>query len=80
MLHGIGVKLLRKVTQGSSDSADRADSLRSQDVKFNLCANKLKGRKIALDDLHFAEQHDIVPFGVVEISELQQNGFVYVRP
>ena len=61
MLHGNGVESLGKVAQESPDAADRIDSLRSHGVKFNICANALKGRNIALDDLHFAEEDDIVP-------------------
>ena len=80
VLHGNGVELLRKVSQESPDAANRIDSLRSQGVNFNICANTLKGRKIALEDLHFAEQADIVPSGVAEIGKLQQEGFVYLRP
>ena len=80
VLHGNGVELLRKVAQESPDDANRIDSLRSQGVNFNICANTLKGRKIALEDLHFAEQADIVPSGVAEIGKLQQEGFVYLRP
>jgi intracellular sulfur oxidation DsrE/DsrF family protein len=80
VLHGNGVELLRKVAQESPDAANRIDSLRSQGVNFNICANTLKGRKIALEDLHFAEQADIVPSGVAEIGKLQQEGFVYLRP
>ena len=80
VLHGNGVELLRKVAQESPDAANRIDSLRSQGVNFNICANTLKGRKIALEDLHFAEQADIVPSGVAEIGKLQHEGFVYLRP
>ena len=80
VLHGNGVELLRKVAQESPDAANRIDSLRSQGGNFNICANTLKGRKIALEDLHFAEQADIVPSGVAEIGKLQQEGFVYLRP
>ena len=80
VLHGNGVELLRKVAQESPDAANRIDSLRSQGVNFNICANTLKGRRIALEDLHFAEPVDIVPSGVAEIGKLQQEGFVYLRP
>ena len=81
MLHGNEVELLGKVTQETPDAADHIDFfLRSQRVKFNTCANTLKGRKIAFDDLHFAEEGDIVPSGVAEIGKLQQYGCVYLRP
>ena len=68
MLHGNEVELLRKVSQESPDAVDHVDSLRSKVVKLNTCAYRLKGRKITLNDLYFAEQHDIVP----GISKLQQ--------
>jgi intracellular sulfur oxidation DsrE/DsrF family protein len=80
VLHGNGVELLRKVAQESPDAVNRIDSLRSQGVKFNICANTLKGKKIALEDLHFAEESDVVPSGVAESGKLQQQGFVYLRP
>ena len=68
VLHGNEVELLGKVTKESPDAADHTDPLRSQVVKFNTCANTLKGRKIAFDNLHFAEEGNIVPFGVAEIG------------
>ena len=79
-LYGNGVEVLRKVSRENTDSANRIDSLRGQGVKFKICANKLKGRKIALEDLHFAKQPDVVPSGVAEIGRLQPKGFVYLRP
>ncbi len=54
VLHGNEVGLLRKVTQKRPDAAYHTDSLRSYVVQLNTCATTLKGRKIALDDLHFA--------------------------
>ena len=80
VLHGNGVELLKKVPHESTDAANRIDSLRSQGVKFKICANILKGRKIALEDLHFAQQTNFVPSGVAEIGMLQPKGFVYLRP
>jgi intracellular sulfur oxidation DsrE/DsrF family protein len=80
VLHGNGIELLRSVAQNNQDAAGRIDSLRGQGVDFKICANTLKGRKIALDDLYFAEKSDVVPSGVAEIGKLQQQGFVYLRP
>jgi intracellular sulfur oxidation DsrE/DsrF family protein len=80
VLHGNGIELLRTVATSNSDAAGRIDSLRSQGVEFKICANTLKGRKIALDDLYFADESDVVPSGVAEIGKLQQDGFVYLRP
>ena len=39
-----------------------------------------KGTEDCFDDLHFAEEGDIVPSGVAEIGKLQQYGCVYLRP
>lgn len=80
VLHGNGVELLRSVANESEKAAQMIDSLRSQDVAFNVCNNTLVGRKIALDDLYFATKSDVVPSGVAEIGKLQQQGFVYLRP
>lgn len=80
VLHGDGVELLRKVTQESDKAVELIDSLRNQGVKFNICNNTLVGRKIALEDLYFADASDVVPSGVAEIGKLQQQGFVYLRP
>jgi intracellular sulfur oxidation DsrE/DsrF family protein len=55
-------------------------NLKSQGVKFSVCANTLKGRKVSLDQLYDAEKADIVPSGVAEIAHLQSQGFAYMRP
>jgi intracellular sulfur oxidation DsrE/DsrF family protein len=49
-------------------------------VTFKICANTLKGRKVALDMLYDASESDVVPSGVAEIAHLQGQGFAYLRP
>ena len=78
VLHGNGIELLRKFSQESTDAANRIDSLTGQGVKFKICANTLEGRKIALEDLHFAKQPDVILSGVAEIGKLQPKGFVHL--
>jgi intracellular sulfur oxidation DsrE/DsrF family protein len=80
VMHGNGIELLRSVANDSDDAAARIDSLRSQGVAFKVCNNTLVGRKIALSELYFAAEDDIVPSGVAEIGKLQQEGFAYLRP
>jgi intracellular sulfur oxidation DsrE/DsrF family protein len=59
----------------------KIDNLKSQGVKFNICANTVKGRKVDLNkDLHDASQADIVPSGVAEVAHLQAQGYSYVKP
>lgn len=79
VMHGNGVELLRnaKTNEGLQASVD---NLKTQGVEFNVCANTLKGRKIALNELHDAKESDIVPSGVAELAHLQQKGYVYLRP
>lgn len=71
VLHGNGIELLRSVAQNNQDAAGHIDSLRGQGIDFKICANTLKGGKIALDDLYFVEASDIVRSGVAEIGKLQ---------
>lgn len=80
VLHGNGIELLRTVANEHPDAASRIDALRGQGVRFSICNNTLVGRKIALDELYFAEAADVVPSGVAELGKLQQEGFVYLRP
>jgi intracellular sulfur oxidation DsrE/DsrF family protein len=80
VMHGNGIELLRSVANNSDDAAARIDSLRGQGVAFKVCNNTLVGREIALNELYFASEDDIVPSGVAEIGKLQQQGFAYLRP
>ena len=50
-------------------------------MKFQVCKNTLKGKKIVADDhLYDVEDGDIVPSGVAEIARLQAQGYAYLRP
>lgn len=79
VMHGNGVELLRHAKTNSALQAS-VDNLKSQGVDFNVCANTLRGKKIALNELHDAKESDIVPSGVAELAHLQQQGYVYLRP
>jgi hypothetical protein len=56
------------------------DKLRQQGVKFAVCNNTLKAKKIDWHSLHGVKESDIVPAGVAELVFLQQRGFAYIRP
>lgn len=56
------------------------DNLKIQGVKFNVCSNTIKGRKVMMDQLYDAEATDVVPSGVAELAHLQAQGFVYIKP
>lgn len=80
VLHGDGVELLR-VAKNDRAMQDKIMNLKGQDVGFEVCNNTLKGRKIDYkNDLWDVNAEDIVPSGVAEVANLQQKGYVYIKP
>lgn len=78
--HGKGIDFLLedwKDSQGKSHG-DLVQELANRGVKFNICANTLKGRKI--DENRINLNGTIVPSGVATVAELQHQGYVYVKP
>lgn len=91
LLHGKGLTLLlepesvkyTKLKNGNATPEIEAKiaTLKEQGVKFNVCANTLKGKNINFEDhLYDVSKNDIVPSGVAELSYLQQKGYTYVKP
>ena len=92
VLHGNGLALvldpdsltkLKKFKHANANETMTAkiDGLKSQGVKFNICANTVRGRKVDIDaDLYDVNKHDIVPSGVAEVAYLQASGYSYVKP
>ena len=89
VLHGKGLSLLlapdakTKLPKGNADQVMSAkiSGLKDLGVKFNVCANTLKGKKIKFDsDLYDVDKGDIVPSGVAELSHLQMQGYTYIKP
>ncbi|MDR9435672.1 MAG: DsrE family protein [Thiohalophilus sp.] len=75
--YGPGLSLLTK----NGANATRVESMAMQNINFNACANTMtkieskKGKKPAL-----AEGVEVVPGGVARITELQEQGYAYIRP
>lgn len=90
VMHGDGLALLlypdavedTKMKEGNADDQMQARiaGLKQQGVGFKVCANTLKGRNVAVDDLYDVDEADIVPSGVAELSKLQQQGYTYIKP
>jgi hypothetical protein len=57
---------------------DQIAGLANRGVKFEICANTIKGKHI--DKAKINENAEIVPSGVAEVAQLQQQGYVYVKP
>ena len=91
VLHGKGLSLLLepdaqkntklKFGNATDEMQAKISGLKDQGVKFNVCANTLKGKKISYeDDLYDVDKDDIVPSGVAELARLQAMGYTYIKP
>ncbi|MBT6728813.1 MAG: hypothetical protein HOA75_19030 [Deltaproteobacteria bacterium] len=91
VMHGNGLAVLlypdevegTKMKRGNANEEmqTRITGLKNQGVRFHVCANTLKGRNINLEeDLYDASQDDVVPSGVAELSNLQIQGYTYIKP
>ena len=58
--------------------ADTIAGLANRGVKFTICANTIRGKKINKNLIN--ENAEIIPSGVAEVAFLQQKGYVYVKP
>lgn len=78
--HGKGIDFLLdgwKDSHGKSYE-DPVHALANRGVKFDVCANTLKGRNIDQNKLNM--NATIVPSGVATIAELEHQGYVYIKP
>jgi len=90
VLHGDGLSLLlppdevegTKMKEGNAtdEMAARIAGLKQQGIKFEICANTLKGRQVDLEALYDASEEDVVPSGVAELARLQSMGYTYIKP
>jgi hypothetical protein len=76
--HSDGVAMFQ-IAQSDKDLAAQIDMLREKGVRFLICANTLKERKLDWHQLYGVKEDDIVPSGVAELARLQQMGFVYIH-
>ncbi len=80
VMHGDGLGLLKQANS-NPDMQQRVINLKQEGVAFQVCNNTLVGRKIDYkNDLFDVSQSDIVPSGVAEVANLQQKGYVYIKP
>ena len=60
------------------DFRDAIATLANRGVRFQICANTIRGKKI--DKRKINENAEIVPSGVAQIAHLQQQGYLYLKP
>jgi len=58
--------------------SDTIAALSNRGVKFYICANTIRGKKIPKDKINLNAK--VVPSGVAEVAHLQQKGFLYIKP
>jgi intracellular sulfur oxidation DsrE/DsrF family protein len=90
VMHGDGLSLLlppdavegTKMKEGNAtdEMGARIAGLKQQGVKFEVCANTLKGRNVKLEDLYDSSDEDVVRSGVAELARLQGMGYTYIKP
>ena len=76
--HGGGVELFQ-LANTDKDIAGRIDALKTSGVRFLICNNTLRERKIDWRTLYGVQEDDIVPAGVAELARLQGMGFAYIH-
>lgn len=79
VMHGDGLGLLQTANT-NENLRGRIENLKMQNVEFQVCANTLRGRNIALEELFDAAEDDVIPSGVAHISYLQHQGYTYSKP
>jgi intracellular sulfur oxidation DsrE/DsrF family protein len=80
VMHGKGVDLL-KVANTNLDMQQKVIGLKKDGVAFEVCNNTLVNKKIDYkNDLFDVSKADIVPSGVAEIANLEQKGYMYIKP
>lgn len=75
--YGPGLRMLLK----DSPVAERVRSLAIEGIEFDACGNTLDGMAHQLGHRPAVNPAaKVVPAGVVRIGELQQKGYIYVKP
>lgn len=58
--------------------AENADFINTTGISFHACNNAMLANQVAPEDLPVSVQ--VVPAGVLDLVELQQKGFAYIKP
>ena len=71
------------LVEGSKDKKgrnmkDMVNKLANRGVKFQICANTIRGKKI--DKNKISLHAEVIPSGVAQLSHLQDQGYTYVKP
>lgn len=78
VVHGPGLKAFHEM-QAVDKLRETVAMLQGEDVQFNACGNTMRAQQVEVDELipGFVR---VDQGGVVRIAELQQDGYLYIRP
>ena len=76
--HGPGLKAFHDI-EATDQLRELLTGLQNEGVQFNACGNTMRAQSVELSDLlpGFVR---VDQGGVVRIAQLQQQGYVYIRP
>ncbi len=74
--NGKAVLLFRK--DRAAKYASEMEALHKQGVLFKACRNAMAKNKVEKSDL--SEICEVIPAGILELINLQQEGFAYIKP
>lgn len=71
------------LVDGAQDKRGRSfdstiQTLANRGVRFEICANTIRGKKIDKNKINLNAH--ITPSGVARVADLQQQGYIYVKP
>jgi intracellular sulfur oxidation DsrE/DsrF family protein len=71
------------LVDGSTDAKGHhfestVQALSNRGVQFRICANTIRGKKIPKDKINLNAK--VVPSGVAEVADLEQKGYLYIKP
>ncbi len=78
VVHGPGLKAFHEI-EATDKLRESLTNLQGEGVQFNACGNTMTAQDVQLSDLvpGFVR---VDQGGVVRIAELQQQGYLYIRP
>ena len=65
-------------SSGAFALVDQIATLANRGVRFQICANTIRGKKIDKNKINV--NAEVVPSGVAQIADLEQKGYLYVKP
>jgi len=78
VMHSEGVDMMMTDYKDAASTAPLIAALSARNVTFEVCEITMKRRK--LDKDKFMLEADFTPSGVVRLTQLQNQGYAYIKP